>query len=73
MQLLETAAHVIGSMLLFVAAAMGSSALVAVIRGEFEVAGCYLVPTEDRLRTALEGLSAAVMAESNIISLKAAA
>ena len=57
MQLLETAAHVIGSMLLFVAAAMGFSALVAVIRGEFEVAGWITIAAAITTGAALAGRS----------------
>jgi trk system potassium uptake protein TrkH len=57
LQLLETAAHVIGSMLLFVAAAMGSSALVAVIRGEFEVAGWITIAAAITTGAALAGRS----------------
>ena len=55
MQLLETAAYVIGSMLLFVAAAMVVAALVSLIYGEFAVALWILVAATLTTAAALTG------------------
>lgn len=55
LQLLETAAYVIGSMLLFVAAAMISAALVSLIYGEFDVAAWILMAATITAGTALAG------------------